>query len=102
MLGRVGTRQENPASRSRSDAVKTTALTENSRHFLNNGPIYAFGEAVMARLPFEVGYTITRIVAEIAYRFSPQHLKTMEANVDHVLRATRPELAEPERERLVR
>src|SRR6185436_500944 len=84
------------------DAMKTTALTENSRHFLNNGPIYAFGEAVLERLPFEVGYTITRIVAEIAYRFSPKHRKNMEANVHHVLRATRPELTGPELERLVR
>jgi lauroyl/myristoyl acyltransferase len=82
--------------------VKTTALTENSRHFLNNTAIYAFGEAVLERLPFEVGYTITRIVAEIAYRYSPLHRTTMEANVHHVLRATRPELAGPELERLVR
>jgi len=82
--------------------VKTTALTENSRHFLNNTAIYSFGEAVLERLPFEVGYTITRIVSEIAYRFSPQHLKNMEANVRQVLQTTRPDLAVPELERLVR
>ena len=52
--------------------------------------------------PPALSVAITRIVAEIAYRFSPQHLKTMEANVRHVLRATRPELAGPELDRLVR
>lgn len=82
--------------------MKTTALTANSRHFLNTPAIYSFGEAVLERLPFEVGYTITRIVSEIAYRFSPQHLKHMEANVRRVLQVTRPELAEPELKRLVR
>jgi lauroyl/myristoyl acyltransferase len=82
--------------------VKSTALSENSRHFLNIAPIYAFGEAVLESLPFEVGYTITRIVTEIAYHLSPQHRATMEANVHHVLRVTRPELGVPELERLVR
>jgi KDO2-lipid IV(A) lauroyltransferase len=82
--------------------VKPTALSENSRHFLNITPIYAFGEAVLESLPFEVGYTITRIVSEIAYRFSPVHKRTMEANVRHVLRVTQPQLSEPELERLVR
>jgi KDO2-lipid IV(A) lauroyltransferase len=82
--------------------VKPTALSENSRHFLNITPIYAFGEAVLESLPFEVGYTITRIVSEIAYRFSPVHRRTMEANVHQVLRYTQPQLGEPELERLVR
>jgi lauroyl/myristoyl acyltransferase len=82
--------------------VKPTALSENSRHFLNITPIYAFGEGVLEALPFEVGYTITRIVSEIAYRFSPLHRATMEANVRHVLRVTRPDLGAPELERLVR
>src|SRR6185295_6304560 len=102
MLGRVDTVPEDSALRNRPDAVKTTALTENSRHFLNTGAIYSFGEAVMERLPFEVGYSITRIVAEIAYRFSPQHLKNMEANVRQVLSKTRPELVGPELDRVVR
>lgn len=84
------------------DAVKPTALSENSRHFLNIAPIYAFGEAMLESFPFEVGYTITRIVAEIAYRFSPLHRATMEANVHHVLRVTRPDLGGPDLERLVR
>jgi lauroyl/myristoyl acyltransferase len=82
--------------------VKPTALSENSRHFLNIAPIYAFGEAVLESLPFEVGYTITRIVAEIAYRLSPLHRAAMEANVRHVLRVTRPELGGSELDRLVR
>ena len=82
--------------------MKPTALSENSRHFLNITPIYAFGEGVLEAFPFEVGYTITRIVSEIAYRFSPVHRATMEANVHHVLRVTRPELSTPELERLVR
>ena len=33
------------------DAVKPTALSENSRHFLNITPIYAFGEGVLEALP---------------------------------------------------
>jgi phosphatidylinositol dimannoside acyltransferase len=82
--------------------VKPTALSENSRHFLNIVPIYTFGEMVLESLPFEVGYTITRIVAEIAYRFSPRHRAAMEANVRHVLRATQPELGGSELDRLVR
>lgn len=82
--------------------MKPTALSENSRHFLNIFPVYAFGEAVLENLPFEVGYTITRIVAELAYRLSPRHRADMEANVRHVLRVTRPELAAPELARLVR
>jgi len=82
--------------------VKPTALSENSRHFLNIVPIYAFGEAVLESLPFEVGYTITRIVAEIAYRLSPLQRAGMEANVRHVLRVTRPELGGSELDRLVR
>jgi KDO2-lipid IV(A) lauroyltransferase len=81
--------------------VKPTALSENSRHFLNIFPIYAFGEAVLESLPFEVGYAITRVVSEVAYRLSPRHRAAMASNVRHVLRATRPELEEEERERLV-
>ena len=82
--------------------MKPTALSENSRHFLNIAPIYAFGEGVLEAFPFEVGYTITRIVSEIAYRFSPVHRATMEANVRQVLRVTRPDLGAPDLERLVR
>jgi KDO2-lipid IV(A) lauroyltransferase len=82
--------------------VKATALSENSRHFLNIVPIYAFGEAILESLPFQVGYTITRIVAEIAYRFSPQHRATMEANVRHVLETTQPGLRGAELERRAR
>lgn len=82
--------------------MKPTALSENSRHFLNITPIYAFGEGMLESFPFEVGYTITRIVAEIAYRFSPVHRASMEANVRQVLRVTRPDLVGPELDRFVR
>jgi len=82
--------------------VKPTALSENSRDFLNITPIYAFGEAMLETFPFEVGYTITRIVAEIAYRFSPVHRASMEANVRQVLSVTQPDLGGAELDRIVR
>lgn len=73
--------------------MKSGALWQHSRHWLNLRPIYAFGEWVLDNMPLFVGYGITWGVTEMAYRTSPSLKSGIEGNVRHVLSRTRPGLA---------
>jgi KDO2-lipid IV(A) lauroyltransferase len=81
--------------------VNNGALWDHSRHWLNIRPIYAFGEWVLDSMPLFVGYGITWGVTEMAYHFSPDQRAGISSNVRQVLRHTKPELSEEERERQV-
>jgi lauroyl/myristoyl acyltransferase len=82
--------------------VNDGALWDHSRHWLNLRPIYAFGEWMLDSMPIFIGYGLTRVVTEVAYRFSPNQRAGIEANVRQVLLHTEPGLSEAERERKIR
>ncbi len=79
--------------------MKSGALWEHSRHWLNLRPVYAFGQWVLENLPLFVGYGITSGVTELAHWTSPALRRGIAANVRHVLSRIRPELSGPELER---
>ena len=81
--------------------MKSGALWDHSRHWLNLRPIYAFGEWVLDSMPLFVGYGITWGVSELAYRFSPLQRAAIEGNLRQVFRHTQPALDERELERQV-
>lgn len=78
------------------------ALWDHSRHWLNIRPVYAFGEWILDSMPLWVGYSITRFVTEVAFRFSPNQTSALESNVRQVLLHTQPAMGEAERESAVK
>lgn len=72
--------------------MKSGALWDHSRHWLNLRPIYAFGEFVLDSMPLFIGYGITWGVSELAYRFSPKQRAALEGNLRQALAHSRPEL----------
>lgn len=73
--------------------MKSAALWEHSRHFLNLRPAYAFGEWVLDSMPLFIGYGLTWFVTEAVYWLSPRQRGPLQANIRQVLAHTRPELS---------